>query len=262
MIENGLFDERINKLDDHAASSSLLFELFIAALFAFHIDVSDSSIPRKKRIVKLDKALKKLFPHAKIELRYRTPWQLLVAVELSAQCTDKMVNKITERLFKKYKTLDAYIRAGKSIKGVREFEADIKSSGFYRNKTKNILGAAKIIKQKFNGRVPNTMQELLTFPGVARKTANIVLSETYGVIAGIAVDTHVIRFVRRFSLSDYHDPKRIELDLMELLPKKEWPHFTHRVIHYGRYLAPARKYDISKDPLIKIYPPAATKFRV
>ena len=212
---------------------------------------------RKKRIAKLDRALKRLFPKAAIELKFKNPLQLLVAVQLSAQCTDKMVNKVTAGLFKKYKTLGNYVQADP-----REFEKDIHSTGFYRNKTKNILAAAKMLKNKFGGKVPKTIDEVLLLPGVARKTATVVLSEAYGVIAGITVDTHVIRFVQRFDLSDYKDAVRIERDLMELLPKKEWRAFTHRVIHYGRYLAPARHHDNSKDPLIKIYPPAATRFRV
>lgn len=212
---------------------------------------------RKERIAKLDRALKKLFPRAHIELNYKTPWQLVVAVELSAQCTDKMVNKITAKLFKKYKTLDDYVRADP-----REFAQDIRSSGFYKNKTKNILAAANMVKHEFRGRVPKNINDLLRLPGVARKTATVVLSEAFGVVAGITVDTHVIRFVKRFELSDHKNPVKIEKDLMELLPKKEWPHFTHRVIHYGRYLAPARRHDTSKDPLVRIYPQAANIFRV
>ena len=211
---------------------------------------------RKVRILKLDKALKKLFPNAEIELNFGSPWELLVAVQLSAQCTDKMVNKITEKLFKKYKTLGDYLKGSP-----REFEQDIESSGFYRNKTKNILAAAKMIKKEFGGEVPKTIGEMLRLPGVARKTATVVLKEAHGVIAGITVDTHVIRFVQRFDLSDHKNPVKIEKDLMELLPKKEWGRFTHRVIHYGRYLAPARPYDTTKDPLIKIYPSAAKRFR-
>ena len=212
---------------------------------------------RQVRILKLDQALKKLFPVAEIELNFKNPLELLVAVQLSAQSTDKQINKITERLFTKYKKLDDYLKGSP-----REFERDIKSSGFYRNKTKNILAAAKMIKKEFGGKVPATMAEMLRLPGVARKTATVVLSEAYGVVAGITVDTHVIRFVQRFDLSDHKNPVKIEKDLMELLPKKEWGYFTHRVIHYGRYLAPARRYDIAKDPLVKIYPPAAKRFRV
>lgn len=217
----------------------------------------DKLIERKERIEKLNKALKKLYPTAAIELNFSSPWELMVAVQLSAQSTDKGVNKITERLFKKYKKLEDYIKADP-----REFQLDIFASGFYRNKAKNILGAARMVKEEFGGVLPKTIEEMLRLPGVARKTATVVLKEAHGVVAGITVDTHVIRFVQRYDLSDYKDAVRIERDLMELLPKREWGTFTHRVIHYGRYLAPARAYDTSLDPLIKIYPPAAKKFRV
>ena len=200
--------------------------------------------------------------NAEIELNFKNAWELVVAVQLSAQSTDKNVNKITEKLFKKYKKLDDYVRAGKTEKGRREFEKDIFASGFYRNKAKNILNAAKIIKEKYGGKIPKDIQTLVKIPGFCRKTANVVLAEAHGVLAGVTVDTHVIRFVQRYDLSDYKDPIRIEKDLMQLLPQKEWRTFTHRVIHYGRYLAPARKYDTTKDALIKIYPPAANKFRV
>lgn len=212
---------------------------------------------RKARIQKLNRALKKLYPKARIELNFKTPWELMVAVQLSAQSTDKGVNKITERLFKKYKKLDDYVKAD-----TKQFEQDIFASGFYRNKARNILAAAKMIKTEFGGTVPTTIEEMLRVPGVARKTATVVLKEAHGVVAGITVDTHVIRFVQRYDLSDYKDPVRIEKDLMQLLPKKEWGTFTHRVIHYGRYLAPARTYDTTLDPLVEIYPPAAKRFRV
>ena len=119
-----------------------------------------------------------------------------------------------------------------------------------------------MLKKECGGKVPRTMKEMLRLPGVARKTANVVLAEAYGVVEGITVDTHVIRFVKRFNLSDYSQPSKIERDLMLIVLKKEWPYFTHRVIHYGRYLAPARTYEISKDPLLKIYPKAAKIFRI
>lgn len=212
---------------------------------------------RKARIQKLNRVLKKLYPTAAIELGYSNPLELLIAVQLSAQSTDKGVNKITQKLFKKYKTLDDYCAATAA-----EFEKDIFASGFYRAKTKNILGACAMLRSEFGGEVPRTIEQMLRLPGVARKTATVVLKEAYGVVAGITVDTHVIRFVQRYDLSDYKDAVRIERDLMQLLPKKEWGSFTHRVIHYGRYLAPARKYDTTKDPLIKIYPLAAKRFRV
>src|SRR3989338_2697097 len=207
-------------------------ERHLGALFCYYTSMTPKKLAeRKARIRRLDRALKKLFPDVAIELNYTTPWELLVAVQLSAQCTDKMVNNITEKLFKKYKKLEDYVAADP-----REFERDIFASGFYRNKTKNILAAAHMIKKEFGGEVPRTMGEILKLPGVARKTANVVLIEAYGVVVGITVDTHVIRFVQWFDLSDYKDPVKIERDLMELLPKREWKNFTHRVIQYGRHV--------------------------
>lgn len=210
---------------------------------------------RKKRIGKILNVLKKLFPHPKIALKYGNNWELLIAVELSAQCTDKKVNEVTEKLFKKYRKLDDYVGVAP-----KEFEKDIKSTGFYRNKAKNILAAAKMIKEKFKGKIPRTMEEILTIPGVARKTANVVLGNAYGVIEGIAVDTHVRRFALKFDLSDYDNPNKIEQDLMRLLPQKEWFSFTYRMIEYGRQACPARKHDCKNHPLTKIYPPAANRW--
>lgn len=207
---------------------------------------------RKKRAKKILKKLKELFPDATMVLKYSNNWELLVAVVLSAQCTDKMVNKVTEKLFKKYKTLDEYVAAN-----LREFEQDIRSTGYYRAKARNILAAAKVVKEKFNGKIPKTIEELITIPGVGRKTANVVLGNAYGIYEGIAVDTHVKRFATRFDLTDSTDPKRIEKDLIELLPQKDWFYFTYLAIEYGRNIAPARKYDTTKDPLISIYPKAA-----
>ncbi len=212
---------------------------------------------RKKRIKKLYSELKKLFPKVKMALNYGSDWELLVAVMLSAQCTDKKVNEVTEKLFKKYKTLSDYVNAN-----ITEFEKDIKSTGFYKNKAKNVLSAAKMIQNKFGGKIPKTMEDMLSIPGVARKTANVVLGNVYGIVEGIAVDTHVRRFAIRFNLTDSKNPVKIEKDLMEILPKKDWLEFTHRVIAYGRTIAPARKYDIKTDPLVKIYPKAGKIFRV
>ena len=200
-------------------------------------------------------ALKRLFPRSHIALHFTNHWELLVAVELSAQCTDKKVNEVTEKLFQKYRTLDEYVRARP-----KEFEQDIKPTGFYRNKAKNILAAAKIIRKRFDGKLPRTMEEILTIPGVARKTANVVLGNAYGIIKGIAVDTHVKRFAQKFDLTDHTDPKRIEQDLMALLPKKEWFSFTYRLIDYGRNICPARKHDCTKHSLTKLYPPAAQRW--
>jgi len=207
---------------------------------------------RKKRAKKISLILKKLFPNAKIALNYGNNWELLVAVILSAQCTDKKVNEVTAKLFQKYKKLDDYIQANP-----KEFEKDIKSTGFYKNKAKNILKAAKIIKEKFRGQIPKTMEEMLTLPGVARKTANVVLGNAYGIVEGIAVDTHVRRLAIKFDLTDHKDPVKIEKDLMEIFPKKEWFPIAYRLIEYGRKICPARIHDCKNHPLTKIYPPAA-----
>ncbi|MCL4392084.1 endonuclease III [Patescibacteria group bacterium] len=196
--------------------------------------------------------MKKLFPKASIALTYRTNWELLVAVELSAQCTDKKVNEVTKELFKKYWKLDDYVHAKQS-----EFEQDIRATGFYRNKARNILAAAKIVKEKFHGKIPRTMEEILTIPGVARKTANVVLGNAYGVVEGIAVDTHVRRLALKLGLTDHDDPVKIERDLMEIFPKKDWFKLTYWLIEYGRHVCPARPHDCINHPLTKIYPPAA-----
>lgn len=222
---------------------------------------SSKLLPRKERIRKLGAQLKKLFPNPAIELEFSSPWELLVATILSAQCTDKMVNRITKELFAQYPTLDDYVRVDEDPEALAAFERVIKPSGFYHAKARHILAAAKTIKDRFGGKIPATMEDLLQIPGVARKTATVVLGSAYGVIAGITVDTHVIRFARRYDLSDSSDPVKIEQDLMELLPKKEWRDFALRVTLYGRYVAPARPYDTSKDPLLKIYPPAAERFK-
>ena len=206
----------------------------------------DSFQARKKRALKIVKKLKKLFPDASISLKYSNNWELLVAVILSAQCTDVMVNKVTGKLFKKYHTLEEYVLADAD-----EFEKDIKSTGFFRNKTKNILAAAKIIKEKYDGKVPNTMEEMLALPGVARKTANVVLGNAYGVVEGIAVDTHVKRLSLAFGLTRHTNPEKIEQDLMELFPQKEWFPFTYRMIEYGRQYYPAHKLKSKDHPLGK-----------
>lgn len=207
---------------------------------------------RKKRAAKILSILKRLFPKAGIVSRFSSPWELLVAVALSAQCTDKKVNEVTERLFKKYKTLDDYAQANQ-----KEFEQDIKPTGFFRNKTKHVLAAARMVKEKFGGTVPSTMHDLLTLPGVARKTANVVLGNAYGIVEGIAVDTHVKRLALKFGLTDKKDPEKIEKDLMALLPKHEWFRFTYFMIEYGRQICPARWHECKSHPLTKLYPKAA-----
>lgn len=179
----------------------------------------------------------------------------MVAVELSAQCTDKKVNEVTATLFKKYKTLDDYVYADPV-----QFAQDIRQTGFFNAKTKNILAAAKIVKERFGGKLPKTMVEMLTIPGVARKTANVVLGNAYGIVEGIAVDTHIKRFAQKYDLTDHADPVKIERDLMEIVPKSEWFHFTYRLINYGREVCTARPHECSEHALTKIYPPAALRW--
>lgn len=213
---------------------------------------SDKFKSKKKLAKKYLKVLKNLFPDAKMVLRYSNHWELLVAVILSAQCTDKQVNIVTEKLFKKYRRLEDYL-----LVQPKEFEKDIFSTGFYRNKTKNILSAAKMVKEKFGGKIPMNMEEILSIPGVARKTANVVLGNAYGIVEGIAVDTHVRRLSIKLGLTDYVDPNKIEQDLMKIIPKKDWFLFTYLIIEYGRNICPARKHDCINHPLTTIYPKAA-----
>ncbi len=202
---------------------------------------------RRRKAIKIITALKKLYPKAEVALKYANDWELLVAVILSAQCTDKMVNKVTERLFKKYKTIKDYANARQG-----EFERDIRSTGFYKNKAANIISNAKILLQKYQGRMPDTMEEMLRLRGVARKSANIVLYLCYGKIAGVAVDTHVKRLSKLLGLSNSDDPAKIEKDLMAVLPKKEWMDFTFRLIYYGRQYCTARGHDHKGCPLSRI----------
>ena len=207
---------------------------------------------RKVRAKKVVQELRKQFPNSKTELNYRNNFELLVSVILSAQCTDKRVNEVTAMLFKKYKKLDDYVNAD-----ISEFEQDIRSTGFYRNKAKNILGAAKVVKNDFNGKLPKTMEEMLTIPGVARKTANVVLGNAYNIYVGIAVDTHVRRLALKLDLTSSKDPVKIERSLCELIPKADWKWVNHQMVMYGRYICKANKHECDCHPLTKIYPPAA-----
>lgn len=208
---------------------------------------------RSVRVAKMNAILETLYPEARIELNYGSDFECLVAVELSAQCTDARVNKVTEKLFKKYRSIGDYAKAKQE-----ELERDIFACGFYRNKAKNIIGAAQKVLKDFGGELPRTMAEMLTIPGVARKTANVLLSTLYGITEGIAVDTHVRRFAIRFDLTDYTDPKRIEKDLMEIMPQKLWWQFNHRLVHYGRHVCKAHKHDCREHPLTKVYKNANT----
>lgn len=221
------------------------------------VKINEIPEERKKRIGEIIRRLKKKFPDAKIVLKFSNNWELLVAVILSAQCTDKKVNEVTEKLFKKYGILDDYVSANS-----REFEQMIRPTGFYRAKAKNIRATAKIVKEKFGGKVPRTMEEMLTLKGVARKTANVVLGNAYGVVEGIAVDTHVRRLSQRLGLSKHDlsaqagDPVKIERDLMPLVPKKDWFKLTYLLIDHGRAICTAKDPRCDLCPLSSICPSA------
>ncbi len=210
---------------------------------------------REHRARRITAELELLFPDAKIALDYSNEWELLTAVVLSAQCTDKKVNEVTARLFRKYRRLADYAAADQ-----REFEEDIRPTGFYRNKAKNILAAARIIQERFGGQVPRKMEDLLGLPGVGRKTANIIQGNAFGIVEGIAVDTHVRRLCLKLGLTEHKDPDKIEADLMQLLPREAWFPFTYRMITYGRQICPARKHECRDHPLTRLFPDAAGRW--
>jgi endonuclease III len=189
-----------------------------------------------KRVAAILAKLDEAYPNATCELNFENPFQLVVATILSAQCTDVRVNQVTETLFKKYPDAKAFAYANPS-----ELEQEIRPTGFFRNKTKSVMGASKAIIEKFGGQVPHTMEEILTLPGVARKTANVVLGTAYGIASGVVVDTHVLRLSKRLDLSRNEDPKKVEQDLMKIIPKEKWIQFSHQLIWHGRRVCFARK---------------------
>ena len=191
---------------------------------------------KQSKVDEIVKILDKEYGDVDIALNFSNVFELMVATILSAQCTDKRVNIVTSTLFKKYKTIKDYANAD-----LKEFENDIKSTGFYRNKAKNIIATANIVLNKFNGIVPKTMEELITLKGVARKTANIVLGSGYGINVGIAVDTHVIRLTNLIGLSKNSDPNKIEQDLMKIIPKKNWRNISFTIQTLGRRVCIARR---------------------
>ena len=195
--------------------------------------------------------LKNQYPDVRVILLHSDPLELLIATILSAQCTDRQVNEVTKGLFKKYRSIHDYIAASQE-----ELEKEIYSTGFYRTKAKNIKKMCEMLINNFNGEVPDTMEELVTLPGVARKTANIVLSGAFGKLEGIAVDTHVKRLSFRLGLTDKIDQDKIEKDLMELVPRKDWDTFSLLLIHHGRNICTARKPACSKCVLNSLCPSA------
>jgi endonuclease-3 len=205
----------------------------------------------KARALKIIELLEKEHPDAKVALHYKNPLELLVATILSAQATDEQINVITPKLFQKYKTAEDYANAE-----LTELEQDIKSSGFYHNKAKNLKNSAKLLVEKYNSQVPKTMEELVELPGVARKTANIVLFNAYGVTAGVAVDTHVRRLAQRLGLTENSGQNKIEKDLMNIVPKNKWMRITDLLIFHGRHVCDARKPRCDVCVLNKICPSA------
>ena len=207
---------------------------------------------RQDRVKKIIKELKKLIPDWKTELNHKTKLDFLVAIILSAQATDKKVNEVTGKLFKKYRKLDDYLVASQ-----KEMEKDINQIGLFRSKAKNILAMAKKLKVDYKSQIPCEITELIKLPGVGRKTATVYMAEVCGKVEGIAVDTHVARLAWRLDLTDSKkDATKIEKDLMEVVLKKDWREFNGRLVLYGRYICPARKHDCSNHPLTKIYPEA------
>jgi endonuclease-3 len=190
---------------------------------------------KEQKAKKILNELKRLFPKTRTALEYKTPWQLLVAVILSARNTDKKVNEVTKKLFKKYKAVEDFKNANPE-----ELEKDLSQLGLFRQKAKFVKKTAEIIVDNYKGKVPNSMEDLVKLPGVGRKTANIILGNIYSIVEGIAVDTHVTRLSRLFDLTGNLNPDKIEKDLMEILPQEEWFDFTNRIIAYGRQFCPAR----------------------
>ena len=191
---------------------------------------------RKRRVSKILRRLNKDYPNVECALKHVSAWQLLAATILSAQCTDVRVNMVTPGLFEKLPTVQDMAVVPQAV-----LEREIQSTGFFRNKAKSLIGAARRILSDFGGEVPNTMEELLTLPGVARKTANVVLGSWFGKADGVVVDTHVQRISRRLDLTKQNEAKKIEQDLMRILPKKRWILYSHQIIHHGRGVCQARK---------------------
>jgi endonuclease III len=202
---------------------------------------------QEDRIPSILKAFDKAYPDAQCALNYSNPLEILIATILSAQCTDERVNIVTRDLFVKYASVRDYLNISRE-----SLEADIRSTGFYRNKAKSIQGACRLIVEEFGGRVPDTMEELLRLPGVARKTANVVLGVAYGKAEGIVVDTHVFRISGRLDLSHAAVPEKVEVDLMQIIPKERWISFSHQVIQHGRRVCNARKPLCSACPVERI----------
>lgn len=210
--------------------------------------------PKKKRALEVLARLKRMYPDATCSLTYETPLQLLIATILSAQCTDERVNKVTPALFERFPNVDAFAEAD-----VADIEVLVKSTGFFRNKAKNIQGACRKIVTEFGGTVPQTMEELTSLPGAARKTANVVLAHAFGINAGVTVDTHVKRLSNRLGFTKHADPRKIEPDLMKLLPQADWENWSIRLIYHGRAVCAARKPACDRCELADLCPSVSSE---
>ncbi len=209
----------------------------------------ESLAARKKRLARINAILARTCPEAKTALAHRSPLQLLVATILSAQCTDERVNAVTETLFKKYESAADYVAVDQA-----ELEADIRPTGFFRNKAKSIQGCCRALLETHGGRVPQTMDELVALPGIGRKTANVVLGAAFGIASGVVVDTHVRRLAKRLKLTNKDDPVKIEADLIKVLPKDEWIDFSHRFIFHGQQICRARTPKCGACPIAELCP--------
>lgn len=213
-----------------------------------------ASTEEKQRTKKIITRLRKAYPDAHCSLNFASPLELLVATILSAQCTDERVNIVTVDLFKKYRKAADFVNVEPA-----ELEQDIRSTGFYRNKAKSIQGASRILVEKHGGQVPDNIDALLALPGVARKTANVVLGNAFGITSGVVVDTHVGRLSQRLGLTANEQPEKIERDLMELVPKKDWVDFSHLLIYHGRAVCKARKPECERCTLEDLCPSSLLK---
>jgi endonuclease-3 len=229
-------------------------ETVIATPTPVHSVTPPKKVPKPKnaaeratRLNRILDELDRLFPKATCALHHKNAWQLLVATILSAQCTDERVNKVTPELFKKYPKLQDFANASQE-----ELAQDIRSTGFFNNKARSLIGAARKLLADYQGQVPRTMDELLSVPGAARKTANVVLGTSYGIPSGVVVDTHVQRISQRLDLTKNTEPVKIEQDLMKIVPQDRWILFSHQVIHFGRQICIARKPRCASCPLDQI----------
>jgi len=212
---------------------------------------TDSQPGSPEQIKAITEELWRLYPDAKCSLDFSNPLELLVATQLSAQCTDERVNLVTRDLFQKYRNAEDYANASQE-----DLEQDIRSTGFYRNKAKNIRAACQLLITNYNGEVPSTMADLLKLPGVARKTANVVLGNAFGIIEGFVVDTHIGRLARRFGWTKNEDPVKVEQDLMRLVPRQDWLDLSHLMIFHGRAICQSRKPLCHQCTLSKLCPSA------